>query len=133
MIKFKKYAIIMCIVGVISILHSFNIFASENELGPGEHLEENSIYRITGDGYCGSNANEFWAEWAMIHFGNGVDVRLKPGDSSYSDVIVTNRIVGKTIGQGNAKGYGLYQFLLEKHMVGYLYYIKIIKKIVTNN
>lgn len=123
MIKFKKYAIIMCIVGAISILNSFNVFASEDVVGPGQNLESEAKWLVDAHSNLGS-PEELWAGWAPIRFGTGVDARLKPGDTSHSDIIYTDRRIGKIQGVGAAKGYGIYQILLEKHMVGYLYYIK---------
>ena len=122
MIKFKKYAIMMCIAGAISILHSFNIFAAEDVVGPGQNLESEAKWLV--DAHSNLGSPELWAGWSPIRFGAGIDARLKPGDTSHSDIIYTDRRIGKIQGTGAAKGYGIYQILLEKHMVGYLYYIK---------
>lgn len=123
MLKLSKCVIIILLVKTLCVLQVFNLFAAPATLGPGEDLPENPNWRISSTEYLGSD-NVFWASWVPIHFGVNIDARLKPGDNSGSDVIYVDRTEGRMEGAEAVKGYGLYQFILEKHMVGYLYFIK---------
>ena len=122
MLKKRKIFLIIVISLVLSIVGSFNAISSPETTGPGEDLPDNNDYGINQDEVVGNE--NFWASWVPIHFGVNINAKLKPGDNSGSNVIYIDRQEGKIEGQEAVKGYGLYQFMLEKHMVGYLYYIK---------
>ena len=112
MTNLVKYCIIIVLV---IILFTIKNYAEE----PGDSASVN-LWKLTDD-YIGGTTN-FWCKWIEIHFGKGVDAKIKDGEAAGTDIININKEQGKS-DDVKAFGYGLYQFDLKKHMVGYLYYL----------
>lgn len=93
MFTLNKNLIIIFVIALLSAVQSFIVYASEDEIGPGKNIESRAEWLVDTHSILGSY--ELWAGWTPIHFGTGVDARLKPGDTSYSDIIYANRIEEK--------------------------------------